>query len=133
MASWEMVMAGTDSSVLLKVKRHHSSPRARELSREETWGMSRHRGVSTCRGPQKVGGCQQAVRGGLDFCCYDAALSSLGGKRNPAPLLSPAPGDLTTPEKALNLESTSDLYNRKCPINQVIFVTFQLALSNGVE
>lgn len=32
MASWETIVTDVDAPMLLKVKRHHSSPRARELS-----------------------------------------------------------------------------------------------------
>lgn len=48
MAAADMGMTDIEASVLWKVKKHHSSPRARELGRAETWGMSRHRGVSAC-------------------------------------------------------------------------------------
>lgn len=130
-------MAGRDTSVLLKVKRHRSSPRARELGREETRRMSRHRGVSTCRGHDTTAG--QRVPAGSErrvgFLPLWCSLELFGGKRNPAPLLSPAPEDLTTSKTALNLGSVSNLWNRKyTTVNKVIFfVTFQLALSNGVE
>lgn len=129
-------MAGRDTSVLLKVKRHRSSPRARELSREETRRMSRHRGVSTCRGRDTTAG-QRGPAGSerrVGFLLVWCSHKLFGGKRNPAPLLSPAPEDLTTSKTALNLGSVSNLWNRKYTVNKVIFfVTFQLALSNGVE
>lgn len=130
-------MAGRDTSVLLKVKRHRSSPRARELSREETRRMSRHRGVSTCRGRDTTAG-QRGPAGSerrVGFLPVWCSHELFGGKRNPAPLLSPAPEDLTTSKTALNLGSARNLWNRKYTvINKVIFfVTFQLALSNGVE
>lgn len=59
MAAADMVMTDIEASVLWKVKKHHSSPRARELGRAETWGMSRHRGVSACLG----GGGNDATAG----------------------------------------------------------------------
>lgn len=85
--------------------------------------MSRHRGVSACGGRDTTAG-QRGPAGSerrVGFLLLWCSLELFGGKRNPAPLLSPAPEDLTTSKTALNLGSASNLWDRKDPINKVIF------------
>lgn len=101
MASWETIVTDVDAPMLLKVKRHHSSPRARELSGVETSVMGRDR-VSPWRGHDARAG-QRVTAGstGRDwfFCCYDVALSSLGGKNKTCTPVSLPPENLTALER----------------------------------